>query len=64
MTTNTLSATEQAAKSIPLPAGFRAAGVACGIKSDSSKLDLALFAADRPSTAVGVFTTNLVCALR
>ena len=61
MTTNTLSATEQAAKSIPLPAGFRAAGVACGIKSDSAKLDLALFAADRPSTAVGVFTTNLVC---
>jgi glutamate N-acetyltransferase/amino-acid N-acetyltransferase len=61
LTTNTLSATEQAAKSIPLPAGFRAAGVACGIKSDSSKLDLALFAADRPSTAVGVFTTNLVC---
>jgi glutamate N-acetyltransferase/amino-acid N-acetyltransferase len=47
--------------SVPLPAGFRAAGVACGIKSDSSKLDLALFAADRPSTAVGVFTTNLVC---
>jgi glutamate N-acetyltransferase / amino-acid N-acetyltransferase len=61
LTTNTLSATEQAAKSVPLPAGFRAAGVACGIKSDSSKLDLALFAADRPSTAVGVFTTNLVC---
>jgi glutamate N-acetyltransferase/amino-acid N-acetyltransferase len=61
LTTNTLSATEQAAKSIPLPAGFRAAGVACGIKSDSSKLDLALFAADRPSTAVGVFTTNVVC---
>jgi glutamate N-acetyltransferase / amino-acid N-acetyltransferase len=61
LTTNTLSATEQAAKSIPLPAGFRAAGVACGIKSDASKLDLALFAADRPSTAVGVFTTNLVC---
>jgi glutamate N-acetyltransferase / amino-acid N-acetyltransferase len=61
LTTNTLSATEQAAKSIPLPAGFRAAGVACGIKSDAAKLDLALFAADRPSTAVGVFTTNLVC---
>jgi glutamate N-acetyltransferase/amino-acid N-acetyltransferase len=46
---------------IPLPAGFRAAGVACGLKSDPSKLDLALFAADRPSTAAGVFTTNLVC---
>jgi glutamate N-acetyltransferase / amino-acid N-acetyltransferase len=46
--------------SVPLPAGFRAAGVACGIKSDASKLDLALFATDRPSTAAGVFTTNLV----
>jgi glutamate N-acetyltransferase / amino-acid N-acetyltransferase len=47
--------------SVPLPAGFRAAGVACGLKSDASKLDLALFVADRPSTAAGVFTTNLVC---
>ncbi len=47
--------------SVPLPAGFRAAGVACGLKSEPSKLDLALFAADRPSTAVGVFTTNMVC---
>ncbi len=47
--------------SVPLPVGFRAAGVACGLKSDPSKLDLALFAADRPSTAVGVFTANLVC---
>jgi glutamate N-acetyltransferase/amino-acid N-acetyltransferase len=44
-----------------LPVGFRAAGVACGLKSDPSKLDLALFAADRPSTAAGVFTANLVC---
>ncbi len=44
-----------------LPAGFRAAGVHCGIKNDSSKLDLALFVADGPATAVGVFTTNLVC---
>jgi glutamate N-acetyltransferase/amino-acid N-acetyltransferase len=55
------SKTGEGEASIPLPAGFRAAGVACGLKSDSSKLDLALFAADRPSTAVGVFTTNLVC---
>jgi glutamate N-acetyltransferase/amino-acid N-acetyltransferase len=46
---------------VPLPAGFRAAGVACGLKSDPSKLDLALFATDKPSTAAGVFTTNLVC---
>ncbi len=46
---------------VPLPVGFRAAGVACGLKSDPSKLDLALFAVDRPSTAAGVFTANLVC---
>ena len=44
-----------------LPAGFRAAGVHCGIKSDPSKLDLAVFVADGPATAAGVFTTNLVC---
>jgi len=46
---------------IPLPAGFSAAGVHCGIKSDAAKLDLALFVSDRPCTAAGVFTTNLVC---
>ena len=40
---------------------FRAAGVHCGIKNDASKLDLALFVADGPATAAGVFTTNLVC---
>jgi glutamate N-acetyltransferase/amino-acid N-acetyltransferase len=44
-----------------LPAGFRAAGVHCGIKNDPAKLDLALFVADGPATAAGVFTTNLVC---
>jgi glutamate N-acetyltransferase/amino-acid N-acetyltransferase len=49
------------ATSIALPVGFRAAGVSCGLKSDSSKPDLALFVADRPSAAAGVFTTNLVC---
>lgn len=48
-------------ESIPLPAGFRAAGVHCGIKTDASKLDLALFVADRPAAAAGVFTTNRVC---
>jgi len=46
---------------VPLPAGFRAAGVHCGIKTDASKLDLALFVADRPAAAAGVFTTNRVC---
>lgn len=44
-----------------LPVGFRAAGINCGIKNDPAKLDLALFVADGPATAAGVFTTNLVC---
>jgi glutamate N-acetyltransferase/amino-acid N-acetyltransferase len=44
-----------------LPQGFRTAGVHCGIKADAEKFDLALFAADGPSTAVGVFTQNRVC---
>jgi len=43
-----------------LPQGFRAAGVACGIKSDPTKLDLALFVSDRPATSAGVFTQNQV----
>jgi glutamate N-acetyltransferase/amino-acid N-acetyltransferase len=38
-------------------AGFRAAGVACGIKPDGA-LDLALIASDRPAAVAGVFTTN------
>jgi glutamate N-acetyltransferase/amino-acid N-acetyltransferase len=47
-------------QNIPLPAGFRAAGVHCGIKKDPLLFDLALFAADQPATAAGLFTTNLV----
>lgn len=43
-----------------LPLGFRTAGHACGIKSDPTKLDLALFVADDPCTAAGVFTQNRV----
>jgi glutamate N-acetyltransferase/amino-acid N-acetyltransferase len=43
-----------------LPLGFRAAGIHCGIKSDPQKLDLALFASERPATAAGVFTRNRV----
>ena len=45
----------------PLPHGFKAAGVFCGIKSDPAKLDLSLFVSDRPCAAAGVFTQNLVC---
>lgn len=44
----------------PLPAGFRVAGVHCGVKKDSSLLDLAVFVSDAPCTAAGVFTQNKV----
>ena len=37
--------------------GYRAAGVACGLKQ-SGQLDLALVVSDRAATAAGVFTTN------
>lgn len=47
---------------VPLPQGFSAAGVTCGVKDpNSSKKDMALFVSDRPCAAAGVFTTNLVC---
>jgi glutamate N-acetyltransferase/amino-acid N-acetyltransferase len=46
---------------VTAPSGFRAAGVACGIKA-SGGLDLALIASDRMASAAGVFTTNLAKA--
>ena len=49
-----------APQNVPLPAGFRAAGVHCGIKKDAALLDLSLFVCDQPAVAAGVFTTNLV----
>jgi glutamate N-acetyltransferase/amino-acid N-acetyltransferase len=42
---------------VTAPAGFRTAGVACGIKKTGA-LDLALLVADGPATAAAVFTTN------
>jgi len=46
----------------PLPAGFRAAGITCGVKDPSAtRKDIALFVSERPCAAAGVFTTNLVC---
>jgi glutamate N-acetyltransferase/amino-acid N-acetyltransferase len=39
--------------------GFRAAGVACGIKK-SGKLDFALVVSDHPCSAAAVFTTNRI----
>lgn len=47
-------------ESHPLPAGFRVAGTACGIKEEPEKLDLAVFVSDGPSVAAGVFTQNRV----
>jgi glutamate N-acetyltransferase/amino-acid N-acetyltransferase len=47
--------------SITLVPGFRAAGVACGLKADRD-LDLALISADLPCTAAALFTTNRVRA--
>ena len=41
--------------------GFRASGVACGIKASGAP-DLALIVSDEPGTAAGVFTTNLAQA--
>jgi glutamate N-acetyltransferase/amino-acid N-acetyltransferase len=45
-----------------LPIGFRFAGHYCGVKRNPNKRDLALAVSDRPASAVGVFTTNRVCA--
>ncbi|MEZ5136393.1 MAG: bifunctional ornithine acetyltransferase/N-acetylglutamate synthase [Acidimicrobiales bacterium] len=49
--------------SVTAPAGFVAAGVACGVKA-SGALDLALVATDdaRPVPAAGVFTRNRMTA--
>jgi glutamate N-acetyltransferase/amino-acid N-acetyltransferase len=46
---------------VTLPAGFRAAGVAAGLKP-SGKPDVGLLVSDVPAAAVGVFTTNRVQA--
>lgn len=45
---------------IPLPQGFQAAGVHCGIKKDPERFDLSLFVSEKPATSAGMFTTNLV----
>ena len=52
---------------ITAPSGFRAAGVACGIKrapaaGQPAALDLALVTAAAPASAAGVFTTNRAVA--
>ena len=47
---------------VTTPAGFRAAGVYCGIKKSPDSLDLALIAAGGPVPAAAVFTTNRAVA--
>ncbi len=51
---------------VTAPRGFRAAGVACGIKkaapAATAPLDLALLVADRVVSAAAVFTTNRAVA--
>ena len=47
--------------SVSAPAGFRAAGIACGIKK-SMALDLALIVSDVPASSAAVFTTNKAVA--
>ena len=46
-------------KGVTYATGFKAAGVACGIKKNGNK-DLALIVADETATAAGVFTQNIV----
>jgi glutamate N-acetyltransferase/amino-acid N-acetyltransferase len=46
---------------VTAPRGFRAAGVAAGIKASGRK-DMALIVSDGPATVAGVFTTNRVKA--
>lgn len=48
------------ASAVPLPNGFQAAGIHCGIKKDADRLDLSLFVSDKPAVSAGMFTTNLV----
>jgi glutamate N-acetyltransferase / amino-acid N-acetyltransferase len=48
--------------SVSLPQGFRVGGVTCGVKIVADTLDLSLVVSDRPATAAGTYTTNLVFA--
>ena len=51
---------------ITMPAGFKAAGVACGLKTDlgnsgpMDRLDLNMIQSDVPATVAGVYTKRSV----
>jgi glutamate N-acetyltransferase/amino-acid N-acetyltransferase len=47
---------------VTAPLGFKAAGVHCGIRRNTSKYDLALILSDVSCAAAAVYTTNLVQA--
>lgn len=47
---------------IAIPKSYRFAGVQCGIKPGTEKLDLALVVSDQPAVAAGVYTQNRVFA--
>jgi glutamate N-acetyltransferase/amino-acid N-acetyltransferase len=57
----TVTSTRAIEGGITASRGFRAAGVACGIKASGAR-DLTLVVADRPVSSAAVFTTNLVQA--
>ena len=46
---------------VTFPRGFRASGIACGLK-ESGKRDLALIVSDVPASVAGMFTQNSVVA--
>ena len=48
--------------SLAVPQGYRLSGVYCGVKRNTSKLDLSLVVSDRPAVAAGVYTQNRVFA--
>ena len=54
------TSTPRSTEGVTAPAGFRAAGVSCGIKPKG--LDLAMLAADTAASVAAVFTTNLAQA--
>jgi glutamate N-acetyltransferase/amino-acid N-acetyltransferase len=53
--------TQTVAGGVTAPAGFRASGVACGIKSNG-KADLSLLVSDSEAATAAVFTTNVAQA--
>jgi glutamate N-acetyltransferase/amino-acid N-acetyltransferase len=58
MTTPSVQVLEAIAGGVTTPKGFKASGVAAGIKARPGALDLALIVSEQPAHAAAVFTTN------